>query len=74
MWTFVSPYCSANTLTPDPLGVLDNDLLLRSSPVSMETRTFRPLPCLPATFCMEGVMTNITLEAGAYTRPLFSLT
>ena len=61
-------YCLSNTLTPDPLSALDENALLRSSPIQMEVGQFRPLPCLPATYCMEGVMTNITNE-GVFTQP-----
>jgi hypothetical protein len=61
-------FCLANTLTSDPLSALDTDKLLRASPIRMNPDTFRPLPCLPATFCMEGVMTNKTLE-GVFTQP-----
>ena len=61
-------YCLSNTLTPDPLSALDTDQLLRSSPIVMRVDQFRPLPCLPATYCMEGVMSNITNE-GVFTQP-----
>ena len=61
-------FCLQNTLTPDPLSALDIDQLLRSSPVSLDVTSFRPLPCLPATYCMEGVMSNLTLE-GVFTQP-----
>ena len=61
-------FCLENTLTPDPLSALDIDKLLRSSPIALDVASFRPLPCLPATYCMEGVMSNLTLE-GVFTQP-----
>ena len=61
-------YCLRNTLTPDPLSALDTDALLRASPVAISETQFRPLPCLPATYCMEGVENNVT-NAGVFSQP-----
>ena len=61
-------YCLQNTLTPDPLSALDIDALLRASPMSIVETQFRPLPCLPATYCMEGVENNVTNE-GVFSQP-----
>ena len=61
-------YCLQNTLTPDPLSALDIGSLLRASPIALAETQLRPLPCLPATYCMEGVMNNVTNE-GVFTQP-----
>ena len=61
-------YCLQNTLTPDPLSALDIGSLLRASPIALAETQFRPLPCLPATYCMEGVENNVT-NAGVFSQP-----
>ena len=61
-------YCLQNTLTPDPLSALDIGAMLRASPIALDETQFRPLPCLPATYCTQGVENNVTNE-GVYTQP-----
>ena len=66
----VSPghYCLQNTLTPDPLSALDIGRCSARRPSRSTETQFRPLPCLPATYCMEGVENNVTNE-GVFTQP-----
>ena len=61
-------FCLENTLTVDPLSSLDEPKLLRSAPIQLDIFSFRPKPCLPATFCMEGTVSNVTVE-GDFTQP-----
>ena len=55
-------FCPGNAVTQDPLAPLDVAQLQRSSPVPLVVATLRPLPCLPTTYCMDGVVDNITIE------------
>lgn len=61
-------FCLGNTVTRDPLAQLDESSLQRLSPIELVASNFRPRPCLPATYCMEGVATNIT-NKGVITAP-----
>ena len=61
-------FCLSNTVTADPLAPLDEDQLLRESPIPLNASQFRPLPCFPATYCLEGVGNSTTAE-GVYFNP-----
>jgi len=61
-------FCLANTVTADPLAPLDEEQLLRASPIALNASNFRPQPCYPATYCLEGVGNSTTAE-GVYSNP-----
>jgi len=61
-------YCLENTVTADPLAIIDVDSILAASPIALNVDNFRPKPCPPTTFCTEGVTTNIILE-GSFKQP-----
>jgi hypothetical protein len=61
-------FCLANTVTADPLAPLDEEQLLRASPIALNTSNFRPQPCFPGTYCLEGVGNSTTAE-GVYFNP-----
>ena len=63
-------FCLENTLTTDPLAPLDDQQLLRALPsgFTLNVSNFRPFPCYPATFCLDGVG-NSTTVAGDYFHP-----
>jgi hypothetical protein len=61
-------FCLANTVTADPLAPLDEEQLLRASPIALNTSNFRPQPCSPGTYCLEGVGNSTTAE-GVYFNP-----
>jgi len=61
-------FCLTNTVTRDPLAQLDEAALRRASPIELKDFNFRPRPCLPATYCMDGVDTNVT-NKGVITAP-----
>ena len=55
-------FCQGNTVTTDPLAGLDEPKIKRLSPIFLDPDLFRPKPCLPSTFCMEGVLSNVTKQ------------
>ena len=61
-------FCLENTVTADPLAPLDEEQLLRASPIALNASNFRPQPCYPATYCLEGVGNSTTAE-GVYFNP-----
>jgi len=63
-------FCLVNTLTKDPLAPLDEQQLLRALPsgFTLNVSNFRPFPCYPATFCLDGVGNSTTVE-GDYFHP-----
>ena len=63
-------FCLENTLTTDPLAPLDEQQLLRALPTgfTLNVSNFRPFPCYPATFCLDGVG-NSTTVTGDYFHP-----
>lgn len=63
-------YCLNNTVTTDPLAALDVSLLLSNLPSGLtpNVTTFRPQPCFPGTYCLQGVG-NSTTSAGVYFNP-----
>ena len=63
-------FCLSNTVTADPLAPLDEEQLQRALPAgfSLNASNFRPLPCYPATYCLDGVGNSTTAE-GVYFNP-----
>ena len=61
-------YCLENTVTRDPLAVVDEESILTASPIPLNKENFRPKPCPPTTFCTEGVTTDVVLE-GSFKQP-----
>ena len=55
-------FCLGNAVTTDPLAGLDEPKIKRLSPIFLDPDLFRPKPCLPSTFCMEGVLSNVTRQ------------
>ena len=55
-------FCQGNAVTTDPLAGLDEQKIKRLSPIDLDPDLFRPKPCLPSTFCMEGVLSNVTKQ------------
>ena len=61
-------YCLENTVTRDPLAIIDVAAIIAASPIALNVDNFRPKPCPPTTFCTEGVTTSIVLE-GSFKQP-----
>lgn len=62
-------YCLANTVTRDPLAIIDEDSILAAAqPLILNRTNLRPKPCPPRTFCTEGVTTDQILE-GSFKQP-----
>jgi len=64
-------YCLNNTVTADPLAVLDEDRIVaagESAGIVLDPENFRPKPCKPGTFCTEGVATAVEKE-GSFKQP-----
>ena len=61
-------YCLENTVTRDPLAIIDVAAIVDASPIALNVDNFRPKPCPPTTFCTEGVTTSIVLE-GSFKQP-----
>ena len=61
-------FCLSNTVTVDPLAPLDEVQLQRASPIALNVSNFRPQPCFPGTYCLEGVGNSTTAE-GIYFNP-----
>lgn len=61
-------YCLENTVSVDPLAIIDAVSILAASPISLDPDNFRPKPCPPTTFCTQGVSTDVILE-GSFKQP-----